>query len=690
MTYRLGIDIGGTFTDFVLADQRGNLAIAKAESNPERPSDAIRRGLEHLSHDLGMDVRNLVSQCRLSFNGATVAINALIKHDGARTGLLCTKGFRDILEIRLGYKEERYDFDYLPPPMLSPRYLRLEVEERVDKNGQSYTPLNEEDVRRACALFKKERVEAVAVCYLWSFLNPVHEIRTGEIVREELPGVFLSLSHEVLPQIREYDRTSTTVVNAFVGPMYKRYLEDVEGLFRSYGYRGEIRYMQSNGGVASAEAIAKRPVLALNSGPAAGPIAGLFFGKMIDKNDVLTIDMGGTSFDVCLVEKGAPDTVKSIDVQRYRVAVPMVNINTIGAGGGSIAWIDAGGLLQVGPQSAEAIPGPACYMKGGSEPTVTDANVALGYLNPDYLLGGEVRINSEASRTAIRRKIADPLRLGIEEAALGIFNIVNRNMSAAISQVSVERGHDPRDFVLVVAGGAGPTHAGRLAAELGIPSVIIPKIASAFCAFGEIVTDVRHDFLWSYTSRVKDLDLELLNRKFEEMEARGIEDLTKEGFKSEEVRITRSLDMRYADQIHECTVTIPSRKITEEWVSEIEEAFHRRHEQLYTYCERDNLIEIINIGSSLCGKVPGIEPGRLTQGSEDPSKALQGKRPAYFDENRHFVDTPIYNGEQVEAGNVIEGPAIVEEVTTTIVVFPKSRLVLDDRGFYLLSFHPEK
>ena len=686
MGYRLGIDIGGTFTDFVLVDEAGNLSIAKAESNPDRPSEAIRQGLEHLSRDLGMEVRDFVSRCRLSFNGSTVAINALIRHDGARTGLLCTKGFRDVIEIRLGYKEERYDFDYPPPPMLVPRYLRVEIEERIDKNGQVYTALSEEDVRRACALFKQEGVEAVAVCYLWSFLNPVHEARTGEIVLEELPGVFLTLSHEVLPQIREYDRTSTTAVNAFVGPKYKRYLEDVERLFRSYGYQGEIRFMQSNGGVASGQAIAKRPVLALNSGPAAGPVAGLFFGKMIDKEDVLTIDMGGTSFDVCLVEKGTPDIVKSVDVQRYRVGVPMVNINTIGAGGGSIAWIDAGGLLQVGPQSAEAVPGPVCYMKGGNEPTVTDANVALGYLNPDYLLGGEVKINGEASKAAVRLKIADPLKIGTEEAALGIFNIVNRNMTAAISQVSVERGHDPRDFVLVVAGGAGPIHAGRLAAELDIPHVIIPKIASAFCAFGETVTDVRHDFLWSYASRVKDLDLELLGRRFEEMEARGYEELSKEGFKPEEIEITRSLDMRYADQIHECTVTIPSGKITEEWVPEVEEAFHRRHEQLYTYCERDNLSEVINIGASLCGRVPRIELARLPKGTENPSKAFKGERLAYFEEQGRFVNTPIYDGERIETGNVIEGPAVIEEVTTTIVVFPKSRLVLDERGFYLLSF----
>lgn len=689
MAYRLGIDIGGTFTDFVLADEKGNLTIAKAESTPQRPSEAIRRGLEHLSRSLRMEVREFVGQCRLSFNGATVALNTLIKHDGARTGLLCTQGFRDVLEIRLGYKEERYDFDYLPPPMLVPRYLRQEVEERIDKNGRVYTPLDEDDVRRACALFKREGVEAVAVCYLWSFLNPAHEIRTGEIVRQELPGVFLTLSHEVLPQIREYDRTSTTAVNAYVGPRYQKYLEDVEGLFRSYGYRGEIRYMQSNGGVASGEAIARRPVLALDSGPAAGPIAGLFFGKIIGKEDVLTIDMGGTSFDVCLVEKGAPDIVKSIDVQRYRVGVPMINIHTIGAGGGSIAWIDAGGLLQVGPQSAEAVPGPVCYLKGGSEPTVTDANVALGYLNPDYLLGGEVKISGEASRAAIRQKIADPLRLSTEEAALGIFNIVNRNMTAAISQVSVERGHDPRDFVLVVAGGAGPTHAGRLAAELGIPLVIIPKIASAFCAFGEIVTDVRHDFLWSYTSRVRELDLELLNRRFEEVEARGREELAKEGFQPEEIHLSRSLDMRYADQIHECTVTIPSYKITQEWTGEIEEAFHRRHEQLYTYCERDNLTEVINIGSSLYGKVPRIELARLSKGGEDPSKALQGERPAYFEEYGRYLNIPIYDGERIEAGNVVEGPAIVEEVTTTIVVFPKSRMVLDERGFYLLSFLSE-
>ena len=403
--YRLGIDIGGTFTDFVLADDAGEIQVHKVSSTPEEPSDAIGEGVDALASELELATQQLLEQCDLVIHGTTVAINALIQQSGACTALLCTEGFQDSQEIRLGFKERRYDFLYAPPPVLVPRRLRLPVRERITKDGDVYTALDEAQVRRYAETLRSEQIEAVAVSFLWSFLNEAHERRVGEILAEELPGVFCSLSVDVLPQIREYERTSTTILNAYVGPILERYVDRIEQMFRGRGLEGQIRYMQANAGFASGASLKRKPVYALNSGPAAGPTAALAVGRHLGYENIVSVDMGGTSFDVCLVKDGLPDTVKNVDLCRYRVGIPMININTMGAGGGSIATLEAGGLLRVGPRSAEAVPGPACYGRGGVEPTVTDASVVLGYLNPGALLGGAARARSTGRRA--RRALAD-------------------------------------------------------------------------------------------------------------------------------------------------------------------------------------------------------------------------------------------------------------------------------------------
>ncbi len=692
MSYELGIDTGGTFTDFVLLDKRGGISVAKVESTPSNPLGAIQQGLELLSKEKGLSAESLLNEIDVIIHGTTAATNALIQQRFARTGLLCTKGFRDTLEHRQGYKEERFDYFYPPPPTLVPRYLRLPVAERITVDGEIHTPLNERDVRENVRRFKEEGVESVAICFLWSCINPVHENRAREIVEEEFPEAYVSTSSEILPRIGEYTRISTTVINACLGPVIKSYVSQIEAFLRSLGYKNEIRYIQANGGITSGELLKRKPVVAINSGPAAAPAAGLYFGRLYGTDNVLTFDMGGTSCDVCLVHQGIADTVKNIDVHRLRIGIPMINISMVGAGGGSIAWIDTSGRLRVGPQSAEVIPGPACYGKGAAQPTVTDANVVLGYFNPGYLLGGRMPIHGALSDEAIGEKIGRPLQLSDGQAALGIFNIVNMNMVGAIRQASIERGYDSRDFVLVAAGGCGPAHAGRLAEALGISRVLVPKIASVFCSFGAVVADIRHDYSTAYRARFSELSHDKLTQLYDEMERQALEDLETEGIAEGDVRIVRTMDARYVGQAHDCTITIPRyHQITEDAIAEIEEILHSEHKRLYTFDDRWSGCELINLGVTAYGVSPGVEmaAGKPRKG-RNSRRADKGERKALFEEYKDPVETRIYDGSRMQAGTIIKGPAVVEEETTTIVVFPRWQLYLDEHAnVYVMTLQSE-
>lgn len=683
MGARIGIDIGGTFTDFVLVDGAGRLLEAKVLSTPSDPAESIRAGLESLAAQLGSPLAKLLASVEIVVHGSTVALNALIERQGAHTALLTTAGFRDSLEIRLAWKEKRYDWQYPPPPVLVPRHLRLPIRERVTKEGRIHTPLVEEDVHDAVRELGRRGIESVAVCFLWSFRNPAHERRAGEILAAGLPGVYVSLSVDVLPEIREYDRTSTTVVNAYVGPVLRRYVEGIEAYFASLGYRGAVRYVQSNAGIASGAEIVKKAVCALGSGPAAAPSAGLFHSRRLAEDDILTVDMGGTSCDVCLVRKGQPDLAKGIDFHRYRLGVPMIDVNAVGAGGGSIAFVDGGGILHVGPRSAGARPGPACYGLGGAEPTVTDADVLLGYMDASRTLGGQIGVRAELARRAIRERVAVPLGLADEAAALAIFKIVNNNMARAINEVSVERGYDPRDFALFVAGGCGPVHAWMLAREIGVERVFVPRIAPAFCAFGEVVSDLRHDYSRSVAGRMDTIDPAHLARLFAEMEEEGTRALRAEGVSADRVEVTRRYDIRYVGQIYECAVSTPRGPVTAQSLAEVVERFHGVHQSLYAYAERDNLCELINVGASVTGKLAPVDlaeeglPG-------DARPACTGARPVYFEERGGYVEAPLYAGDRLRSGQVIDGPAVVEEKATSIVAFPGTRLRLD-AATYVLS-----
>ncbi|SVA46552.1 uncharacterized protein METZ01_LOCUS99406 [marine metagenome] len=685
--YRLGIDAGGTFTDFVLADKSGNIKIYKTPSTPDDPTKAIEDGLKIISEDLEINPSDIISQSDLCINGTTVGLNALIQHKGSPVGLICTEGHEDSIEIRLGHKEDgyRYDPDYPPAVMLSPRFLRKGIRERILSNGKVKISINEDDVREACKIFVDEGVNSIAISFIWSVLNPSHEIIAEKIVREMMPNAFITVGSRLYPQIREYTRTSTAVTNAYLSPTLKSYVSAINEYFISLGGENNVRYFQSNGGLATGEVMTDRSVYAINSGPASAPIAGLSIANPFKYKNVITVDMGGTSFDITLTKGGSTNLNKNVDFLRYRIGVPMIQVETLGAGGGSIGWIDDMGLLQVGPQSAGANPGPACYSKGGEKPTVSDANLVLGYLNPDGLIGGKLPLNYENAFNSIEKNIAKPLGIEVEKAAYGIFTIVNSNMVNGIRRVTVERGYDPRDFVLVAGGGATGAHITALAKEMGIDTVIVSKLSSGLCAYGQIISDVKYNYMATIPTRLDSIKAaEKINKTFKEIESKGIEHLNKDGFEEKKINTYRSLEMRYVGQIHECTVNIDFFEITEETLQNIKEAFHNRHEELYTYSEKDSPVELVNIESTIYGRIDRPNYSEL-ENKGQINDALKISRNLIFSEKGNALKTPVYDGNKLSPGNLIDGPAVVEEDTTTLVIENGWFLELHKSGTYIIK-----
>ena len=685
--YRLGIDAGGTFTDFILADKKGSTQIFKVLSTPTEPTKAIKNGLALITEETGLTAQEIVSNSDLCINGTTVGLNALITHTGAKTGLIATKGHEDSIEIRLGHKEDgyRYDPDYPPATMLVPRHLRKGVSERVISDGTVKTPINEEDVRAACRYFIAEGVESVAISFVWSVLHPDHENRAAEIVREMMPDVRLTVGNQLYPQVREYTRTSTAIVNAYLAPILQRYVEAIDAYFRELGSQHPVRYFQSNGGLALGKVVSDQSVYAINSGPASAPQAALDVAEPWGDKNIITCDMGGTSFDITLTKDGQANVNKNIDFLRYRIGIPMIQVETLGAGGGSIGWIDSMGLMQMGPQSAGSEPGPACYGQGGENPTTTDANLVLGYLNADGLVGGRLPLDVDKARAAIKANLADPLGISIEKAAYGMFTIVNNNMVNAIRRVSVERGYDPRDFVLMGAGGATGAHITALAREMGISKVLISKLASGLCAYGQIISDVKYNYMAPAPIRLEGgAAAKKLDDLFTSLEARGRVDLAGDGFAEDRISIRRSLDMRYVGQVHECTVEIDPFEVTEATIEDIKAAFHARHKELYTYDEPHNAVEIVNVESTIAGHVDKPERMKIAAG-KGAHETLKGTRPMVFNADGIAQDTPVYDGSAMGAGDMLHGPAVIEEVTTTIVVEPGWTVSLHDTGVYVVT-----
>jgi len=514
-------------------------------------------------------------------------------------------------------------------------------------------------------------VKAVAVCTLFSFLHDAHEKAIRAIVREEMPDAFISISSEVLPQIREYERTSTTVANAYVGPKLTVYLSTLESKLKRDGLSRAFYITASNSGVMTAETAIRHASATLLSGPAAGAVGGIFFAELLGRGNLITMDMGGTSFDVTLVSEGKVSLSTEGSIAGYRIAKPMIDINTIGAGGGSIAWIDAGGMLKVGPASAGSDPGPVCYDLGGAKPTVTDANLLLGYLDKDYFLGSEMKVNEQKAREAVKRVIAEPLGMSEVEAAAGIFRIINQNMADAAKVVSVQRGHDPREYALVSAGGACSIHACKIAEEVGSTTVIVPRAASVFCALGMLECDIRLDTLKTWHAVIPGIDLAQFNEVIEQAEKQALAELLQEGVERERASLVRHLDMRYVGQHHEVSVEIPSACVIEEkHLPVIAEAFHKAHEKLYTYSTPENPMEIMNLRITAVGAVDKTGLFERPLGKADPSKASKGGRKAFFEESGGLVEAPVFDRDLLAPGNRIPGPAIIEERITTIVVHP--------------------
>ena len=676
-SYRVGIDIGGTFTDAVVISDRGEMSIFKAPSTPADSSIGLFDCLKKAASQHGSELSQFLERLELLVHGTTVATNTMLQYSGAKTGLIATKGFRDALEMRRAHRENIWDLSLAHPPQIIPRYLRLAVTERVNYAGEIVVRLDEDETRQVVHQMKGEGVKAIAVCTLFAFLNPVHERRIREIILEEFPDCFVSISSEILPQVREYERTSTTAVNAYVGPVLGRYLTNLQDRLAAAGLRREVLITQSNGGVMSAGYALQHGAATLLSGPSAGAVGGMFFASQLDTPDLIVMDMGGTSYDVSLIKDGAYSMTTEGEVARYRVALPMIDIHTIGAGGGSIAYVDEGNMLKVGPQSAGADPGPACYGKGGTQPTTTDANVVLGYINPDYYLGGEFSLDKEAAANATRLQIADRLGIDLIGAAYGIFRLVNTSMADATKVVSVEKGHDPREFALVAAGGAGAIHASRIAESVGIPRVIVPKTASVFCALGMLESDLKHDYVRTMWAPFDALDLDELNRVLDEMEAKARRTLDSEGFPPDRVVVERGIDPRYLGQHHEVTVTIPDGPMTQDTLTESAGRFHAAHQRLYLYSEPDSPLESINVRLTATGLIPKTPLASWPAGGADASAAVKATRPVCFGT---WLETPIYDGAKLMAGNRFQGPAIIEEITTTIVVFPDDRAEVDRLG----------
>jgi N-methylhydantoinase A len=686
MAFQIGIDVGGTFTDLVIGNATGDVFKTKSPSTPGDESVGILAGLSDAAAAYELQLSELLNRTDVIVLGTTAVTNTMLEYSGANTGLITTGGFRDIIELRRSYREHLFDIRLKAPFPIVPRHKRLGVTERIDYLGRVEIPLDEDEVRSAVAKLKELEVESIAVCLLFSFINPEHERRVREIVHEEYPDVPVTLSSEVLPQVREFERLSTTIVNAYTRPKIERYLQSLRTRLGNEGFDGELFMMHSNGGMVHVDYAGEHSVELLLSGPAGGVVAGAQVSGMSGYRDVITVDLGGTSYDVCLVKDSEPDSGTEAWVSRYRIATPMVDVHTVGAGGGSIAWIDDGGALRVGPQSAGASPGPVCYGRGGTEPTVTDADLVLGYISPDYFLGGRMKLDVDAARQAIEERIAKPLGLDTIEAASGIFRIANNSMSNAIRHVTVARGRDPRDFALCVFGGAGPIHAGEQAPDLGIKTILVPKAASVLSALGNQLANFKITKVQSFIRPTDQIALEDLNEVFADMLERAEADLGRQ----EKVRETitqRYIDIRYRGQTHEVTVPIRSRtrRVTELNLNTALNEFHDRHEQLYSFKRTDQPSEVLNLRLDLIGMRETVSLRSEAFGSEDPAEALRGHRDVFFLSRGGFESTPVYDGGKITAGHLVSGPAIIEEPDTTIVVYPGQEAMADHYRTYVIE-----
>jgi len=685
MASRIGIDIGGTFTDIVVLQDSGAFHVYKEDSTPDQPLRAITRGLVGVAEEMDVDVATLLGSTNFLVHGQTIATNALIERTGPTIGLLCTKGFRDIIHLGRGGKPERFNVRLPKPEDFVPRYLRLGIPERMAPDGSVVEPLDEGAVREAARELGRHDVKAVAIAYLWSIVDPAHEHRSAEIVREELPGIDVICSADILPEIREWERTSATILSAYIAPMISDYLRAFESEMREGGLPHRPLIMQVNGGCAAVPDLIARPVNAIASGPAAGPAAGAHYAASTRAPDrLIVVDMGGTSFDVCLLRDGQPVMSSAIKVADQPIGVNGVEVLSIGAGGGSIAWVDSGNSLRVGPRSAGSQPGPACYGRGGVEPAVTDANLVAGRMSSRAFLGGRRALDMQLARDAIETYVARPLEMDVQTAAAGIITLVNANMAMAIRAVSIERGIDPRDYVMVAGGGAGGLHAAELGRMLGIREVLVPRSAGGLCAFGMAVTPVRHDYVkLLHTSSAAFDAAARIARVYDELIAEAAAQLTADGFSAQEMRFTRYVEGRYPGQVHNLRVPLPSGPVDDNLLRQLEQDFHAEHQRRFTYAMPNQPVECVHWRLGATGSQPPPR-GRLGRQLSAAAKPVS-RRLAYMAAVEDHVMTDIYDGENLAAGERLDGPAVVEFATTTVVVSPGDTLLVKEDGSSLLT-----
>jgi len=674
----LGIDVGGTFTDlFYLDEATGRVSISKASTTPGDLSVGLFDAMGHIGVSAG--------DIDLFIHGTTMATNAIIERKGARCGLITTLGFRDVLELGRRDRPHLYGLHGVQEPLI-PRDLRLEVRERLDHRGEVVEPLDESDVLEAAEILRAKGVEAVVVCFLHSYANPVHERRAKEVLQGFHPGWLITLSAELLPELYEFERLSTAAVHTYLQPMVARYVGALKQRLAEGGFRRDVLFVQSNGGIMSSATACQRPANLARSGPAAGVSAASYLARLAGFDNVISADMGGTSFDVCLIPGGRPRTTEETNLGfRLPLRVSMIDVHTIGAGGGSIAWIDRAGILQVGPESAGADPGPAAYRRGGTRPTVTDANLVLGRINPGFVLGGEhgLKMDPDAASRAIEAEVGKPLGLALEEAATAIIRVANNNMAGRIRVVSVERGHDPRDFALVAFGGAGPLHAAALMKDVGIGRSLIPYYPGVLCALGCVTADVRHDFVRTVMRSLDELDPEGFRAMVRETVADGTRLIQDEGVPVERVDVLLAADMGYEGQRHNIRVTLPPELSPEGITAAFAEAYRSEYKQTL-----DGLpVRLTTLRVTVLGLRPRLDIGSWVAAGSALTGIPQGRRAVYFDGRYH--DTPVYARAALPPGSELAGPAIVEQADCTTVLEPDTTARVDRLGNLILEArHP--
>jgi len=676
---RVATDIGGTFTDLVYADNNGNFGVAKAHTTPSNFEEGVMNVLQ----------KSMINpECiEMFIHGSTVIINALTERKGVKVGLISTQGTRDVLEIARGNRPDLYNFRYQKPAPFVERYLRMEVEERLNFRGEIISPLNETQIPSIIEYFKKEKVEAIAVCYLHSYINPVHEKKTVDLIKHLWPEVSVTASYEITKEWREYERTNTTVLNSYVKPIAASYIDQLNKKMMNYGVNSRPYIMQSNGGVTTFERAKQTPINMVESGPVAGIYGAAVLGEILGEENIIAFDIGGTTAKCSLITNGNVKITTDYYIEKnektagYPVKVPVVDIIEIGNGGGFIAWIDSAGSLKVGPKSAGASPGPVAYGKGGEDPTTTDANLITGRLSKDNF---DYEVDVEKVKKAIEKKVSSHYDLSYVEGAMGIIDIANSNMLNALKLISIRKGHDPKDFTMIAFGGGGSMHAAALAKELGVKKVIVPVASSVFSAWGMLMTDLRHDYIQTHIKQLDGINLADINLRWDKVTNHAYSQFIEEGMKEDQIVFSRFVDMRYLGQEHTVKVPVTNMDWTEESITEIIERFHDLHEQNYTFKLPETPAEIVNLHLTGFGKVDKPVLPTLKIEGKTVNSALKENRPVFFRDSG-WTSTAVFYRQDMEPGMRIEGPAIIEEQSATTLIYSGQSIEMDSYGNLIID-----